>query len=123
MDKDLDGVDLSQMAGAELNQLAYKSMPLWIYVSTTILLYALEVYLSIVIDNIGNVFGFIGTIAGTSLSFFIPYVLFCRGYSMFASDSFMKENACLYRASVVNFIVGIGFFGLFLYANILSLQG
>jgi F0F1-type ATP synthase assembly protein I len=122
IEKDLGG-DLASVAGEHLNQLAYKSMNPAIYVVTTIGLYAVEIYLAIVVNDIGNVFGFIGTIAGTSLSFFIPSVLFCQGIKLFASERFKKRNSGLYTVSIVNFVIGIFFFGLFLYSNILSLQG
>ena len=56
-------------------------IPASLYYPTSILLYALEIYLSIQIDSISTVFGFIGTIAGTSLSFFIPSVLFYKAYN------------------------------------------
>ena len=72
--------DLSKMSVLEMNQLAYKTMNPIIYYVVTLVLYAVEVYLAIVVTNIGDVFGFIGTIAGTSLSFFIPSVLFCKSY-------------------------------------------
>lgn len=54
-----------------------------IYNSVTVLLYVAEIIMAIVISDISKVFGFIGTIAGTSLSFFIPSVLFCMSVKMF----------------------------------------
>ena len=79
--------------------MAYKTMNPWIYYLATFALYGLEIYLSIVIDDIGEIFGFIGTIAGTSLSFFIPSVLFCRAFSMFASSRFKTYHKSLYMVS------------------------
>lgn len=55
-----------------------------IYVAVTLALYGVEIYLAIVVQDIGNVFGFIGTIAGTSLSFFIPSVVYCRAFNKYA---------------------------------------
>ena len=55
-----------------------------IYVAVTLALYGVEIYLAIVVQDIGNVFGFIGTIAGTSLSFFIPSVVYCRAFKKYA---------------------------------------
>ena len=115
--------DVSMHSSQKLNQLAYKSMNPVIYYLATFVLYAMEIWLSIVVDDIGNIFGFIGTIAGTSLSFFIPSVLFCKAFNMFASKRYKQQNRRLFVFSIVNFVLGIGFFGLFLYSNILSLQG
>ena len=92
-----------------------------IYYFATFVLYSMEIWLAIVVNDIGNIFGFIGTIAGTSLSFFIPSVLFCKAFNMFASKRFKQKNRQLFVLSIANFVVGIGFFGLFLYSNILSL--
>lgn len=61
-------------------KMAYKSMNPYIYYSVTILLFAIEIYLSIVIKDISKVFGFIGTFAGTSLSFFMPSIIFNIAY-------------------------------------------
>jgi hypothetical protein len=60
--------------------MAYKSMNPIIYYSVTIALYILEIYLSIIISDISDIFGFIGTIAGTSLSFFMPSIMFNIAY-------------------------------------------
>ena len=90
-----------------------------LYVGITLALYGVEIWLSIVVQDIGNVFGFIGTIAGTSLSFFIPSVVYCRAFNKFAAKG---QDKCLYNVAILNFIVGLGFFGLLLYSNVLSLQ-
>ena len=89
-----------------------------LYYGITIGLYGVEIWLAIVIKDIGNVFGFIGTIAGTSLSFFIPSVIYCRAFNKFC----LHEDRTLYYIAIVNFMVGIIFFGVFLYSNILSLE-
>ena len=102
----------------EANNLAYKSMNSGLYYIFTFLLYALEVYLSIVVDDISKVFGYIGTVAGTSLSFFIPSVLFCMGFSMFGSAKYRQAHKGWYVVSILNFILGLGFFGVFLYADL-----
>jgi hypothetical protein len=89
-----------------------------IYNSLTLVLYGAEVWIAIVVASIGNVFGFIGAIGGSSLSFFIPSVIYCRAYSLHAKN----ESKTLYWCSVVNFYFGIVFFGFLVYANILALQ-
>lgn len=66
--------------------MAYKTMNPIIYYSVSILLYALEVFLSIVIKDISNVFNFIATIAGTSLSFFLPSAFYMVAIKKFGTD-------------------------------------
>jgi hypothetical protein len=55
-------------------------MNLSIYAGASLGIYILEVVLAITIKDIGTVFGFIGTFASTSISYFIPSILFCKGY-------------------------------------------
>ena len=93
----------------------------FLYYLTSIILYGLEVFLAILINDIGNVFGFIGTIAGTSLSFFIPSALFMLALKQFGDLDTKRENNTLWWVSLVNAIVGVGLFVVFLYSNILSL--
>ena len=87
-----------------------------LYIGVTLILYALEIYLAIIVNDIGNVFGFIGTIAGTSLSFFIPSVVYYKAFNRYSEDNDPKT---LYYIGIANFILGVASFGLFLYANVL----
>merc|ERR1711935_754977 len=103
-------------------QMGYKSMNPAIYYSMTMVLYVLEIFLSIIIKDISQVFGFIGAIAGTSLSFFIPSILFSVGYSKFASERKKRKYRWLNIAAWLNFIAGLGFFAFFLYADIIGLR-
>ena len=97
---------------------SYKNMNPLLYIAISLALYGVEIWLAIVVQDIGNVFGFIGTIAGTSLSFFIPSVIYCKAFNKYAKN----ESRTLYNISILNFLVGIAFFGLLLYSNVLSLQ-
>ena len=92
----------------------------WISHPTTLFLFVLEVYISIQVDSIAVVFGFIGTIAGTSLSFFIPSVVYIKAYNRYASTYEKEKYRFVYLGSIINFIIGIGCFLLFLYSNVLS---
>ena len=74
----------------DLNQLAYKSMNSFTYYSVTFALFIVEVIMAILIKDISVVFSFIGTIAGTSLSFFIPSAFFMRAMTLYADDD-MRE--------------------------------
>lgn len=67
------------------DKIGYKSMNPIFYYSITLSLYGLEIFLSIIINDIGKVFGFIGAIATTSMTFFIPSLLFTMGYYKYAS--------------------------------------
>lgn len=90
-----------------------------LYYGLTFLLFALEVWLAIVVNDISSVFGYIGTIAGTSLQFFIPSAMFCRAFSVFTSPQFQFQHKTTYWVSVANFLLGVFFFGFYLYADII----
>lgn len=113
---------LNTMTQQEVSRLAYKSMDARIYYGASIILYALEVYLSIIVTNLSDIFNFIGTVAGSNLSFFIPSVLFIRAFHSFASTRFKARHKTLYRLAIGNFLAGIALFALFLYSNVLSLK-
>jgi hypothetical protein len=91
------------------------------YYTITTALFIAEVICAIKIKDISTVFGFIGTIAGTSLSFFLPSALFIRAVIKYGDSDAKRDNKGLWIMSWVNLVIGTGLFGLFLYANILSL--
>jgi len=92
-----------------------------IYAVTAAIIYCAEAYIAIVVTNIGDVFGFVGTFAGTSISYFIPTILFCHGFNKFATVDYKHRFGHWYKIAILNGLIGIFFFGLFLYANILSI--
>ena len=106
----------------DLNTLAYKTMNPLVYYVVTMLIYLIEVFLSIKVDSIGTVFSFIATFAGTGLCFLIPSTLFSMGYWKFASQEYKDDNKCFQVLSLINFGAGFLFFGLFLYANIEAIK-
>jgi len=66
--------------------MAYKSMSKFIYYPVVIILYTVEVILSILIDDIGSVFAWIALIANTALSYYLPSMFVLTGYKLFASE-------------------------------------
>jgi hypothetical protein len=66
--------------------MAYKSMSKCIYYPAVILLYSVEVVLSIAIEDIGPVFAWIALIANTALSYYLPSMFILTGYKLFASE-------------------------------------
>lgn len=90
-----------------------------IYFAATQFLFFWEVVLAIVVDDITAVFGIIATIAGTSLNFFIPSILFCLAYSQ---EENLERNKLLYNLSIANFLFGILAFCLYFYSNIVELN-
>lgn len=94
-----------------------------VYYSVSLLLYSVEVLLAIVIKDISTVFNFIGTFAGTSLSFFLPSAFFMVSIKKFGSESDYQNNKSWWYLSIFNAVIGVGFFVLFLYANIMALKG
>ena len=113
---------MDTISAADANALAYKSMNYGIYAGTAAVIYCAEAYLAIVVSNIGDVFGFVGTFAGTSISYFIPTILFCVGFKKFATADYKYKFANWYKISILNGVIGVFFFCLFLYANILSIM-
>ena len=81
--------DLTDFTSQEANSMAYKTMSPLIYYPVTVALYCVEVLLAILINNIGMVFGFIMTFAGTGLQFFIPSLFVIIGFKKFADYSFL----------------------------------
>ena len=57
-----------------------------IYNITALILYVIEVALGILLSNIGMIFGFIGTFAGTGLSYFLPSLFVIIGFNKFATE-------------------------------------
>lgn len=78
--------DLNGVTAQEASGLAYKTMNPVIYNVTALVLYVIEVILGITISNIGMVFGFIGTFAGTGLSYFLPSLFVIIGFKKFATQ-------------------------------------
>ena len=109
---------MSTVTAQQLNTLAYKTMNPLIYYSVNVAIYVTQIILALTISSIGDVFNFIATFAGTGLCFFIPSTLFYKGYHKFATEDYKNENRCWYIVAIINFVLGIGFFALFLYANI-----
>ena len=103
--------------------MAYKSMSNGIYYPVVIVLYSVEVFLSITIDNIGPVFAWISLIAGTALSYYLPSMFVITGYNLFASHEYRDENRFWINVAKCNFVVGILSFLLSLAAVILGLPG
>ena len=103
----------------QAEKIGYKTMNPLLYYLGALLLYAIEVWLSIEIKSIAQIFGFIGAFAGTSLSFFIPSILFSVGYRKFTKEDTLSN---LNKISILNFALGIFFFVFFLYACIVGLE-
>ena len=120
IEKDLPE-DLYSISGQKANQLAYKSMNPVIYYSLTLLLYAIEVVLAFTIDDIGQIFGFIGTFSGCGMSYFLPSMFVIYGFPAFGTQEFQEKNQMWKKLAYVNFFAGIFFFLLFLANNVLGI--
>jgi hypothetical protein len=93
-------------------------MNLMLYGVVTLALFAAEVYLGIIVGDITTIFGYIGTVAGTGLQFFIPSTMFLRAYNLFASPSDQVKERKLFILCIGNLLLGFVFFGFYLYADI-----
>ena len=92
-----------------------------IYYSLTVLLYIVEVALSILLDDIGQIFGFIGTFAGCGLQFFLPSLFVIVGLKTFATAEYREKNSIWNKSAYINFGVGVIIFFVFLANNILGI--
>ena len=101
--------------------MAYKSMNPLIYFSVTILLYIVEITLAILLDDIGQIFGFIGTFAGCGLQFFIPSMFVIIGMNTFGTEEFNSQNKIWKTSAYINFAVGVVLFFVFLANNVLGI--
>ena len=115
--------NLAYTTAEEANQMAYKSMSNGIYYPVVIVLYSVEVFLSIAITDIGPVFAWISLIAGTALSYYLPSMFVITGYNLFATHEYKDENRFWINVAKCNFVVGILSFLLSLSAVILGLPG
>lgn len=111
---------MSSVAPSEANALAYKSMNPKIYYSVTLSLYLFEVFLACILTNIGPIFGYIATFAGCGLCYFLPSYFVIVSFKKYATPEYVKQNAIWVKIAYINFIMGIGFFFLFLANNILG---
>lgn len=80
--------NLNEVPFNKLTALAYKSMNNYIYVGVTVLLLAGQLYLAIVLNDLGDIFGFVGTFSATSLCYFNPSILFITAYNRYATKYF-----------------------------------
>lgn len=113
---------LSLVPPQKLQALAYKTMDQRIYIGATIVMYIIEITMSIIVTDLGAVYGFVGTLSATSLCYFIPSILFIKAYNEYATEHFKRDHKYWYIVSIINLIFGFFLTAVFLYSNILSLQ-
>ena len=84
--------------------MAYKDMNYWLFLTVTLILYAVEMAGSIWIKDIETVFNFISAIAMTFLAFWFP-----AGFYLIAEKKFgtaMTRSAWNHNASIIFIILG-----------------
>lgn len=113
--------NLNSLPSNKLTALAYKSMSNWIYYSVTVALFALQLYLAIVLTDLGDIFGFVGTFSATSLCYFNPSLLFIIAVKDYATRYYKDDHRGWIVTAYVNLALGLVCFGLFLYSNILTI--
>lgn len=122
MAKEIEQMDMSTVTTHEINQLAYKTMNPFIYYFVNVAMFVMQAVLGIILNDIGLVFGFMGTFAGVGLCYIMPSWFFYRGYMHFATKKYKGENRIDFILCLFNGAIGVPFFVLFLYANILSVK-
>ena len=82
--------------------MAYKDMNIWLYLSVTLLLYAIEMTMAILIDDITTVFNFASAFSISFLAFWFP-----AGYYLLAEKRYGKDQQTWHHnASIIFLLLG-----------------
>ena len=101
--------------------MAYKDMNYTKYIIVTVLLYGLEVTLSIFLHDIGDIFGFMSAISISCLAFIFPGLFFLLAERKFASDELKRKNKALRIEAWCLAILGLFMFIFLMTTNIIGL--
>ena len=112
---------MSVLTVNEMTKLAYKTMNPTVYYTLTILIYFSLALLGDVLNDLGLILGFVGTLGGTGMSFIMPSWLFLNGYRKMATRKYKEENGTTKCLAICNLLTGFCAFSLFLYNNILAI--
>ena len=110
-----------QRKPSENKKLAYKEMPYFTYLLSTLLLYGSQIVLSLILDDIGVIFEFISAVAISSLAFTFPGVFYLMAERKFASTFHKESNRLVHYQAVAMAILGLFVFTFFMTANILEI--
>ena len=104
---------MSHIEADVAQRMAYKDMNLALYLSISLIFYAVIVLLSILLKDISVVFDFVSALGISGLAFFIPGIFYKRAVEKFsvkqtpAVVSRLRISTLFYVLGVLNFILGI----------------
>jgi len=85
----------------------HRDLPIFLYLTLTLVIYALDVALACVLDDVSIVFGFVGALSISMLFFILPGIFYLR------SCTLSGEKGSLYRKCVSWFYIIFGFMVMF----------
>ena len=98
---------LSRVSAVQAQRMAYGEMSTVTYVIASISIYALIVFLAMVLEDISSVFDFVSAYAISSIAFFIPSIFYRNAVQKFNVDQNDPEVKKKLRISTMFFFLGI----------------
>ena len=86
---------------------SHRDLPTWLYLSLTIGIYALDVALACLLDDVSIVFGFVGALSISMLFFILPGIFYLRSLKL------ANERGDLWRKIIAYIYVIFGFMVMF----------
>jgi hypothetical protein len=91
------------------------------YYLSTLVLFGLEVFLAIVLTDIGNIFNFLSAVTTTFLGFLFPAFFFIYGEKKFPNKKLQNENGIHRFMAYIHIFLGIMIFIISITSNIISI--
>jgi len=86
---------------------SHRDLPLFLYLTLTLVIYSLDVALACVLDDVSIVFGFVGALSISMLFFILPGIFYLRACTL------SGESGTLFRKCVSWFYIIFGFVVMF----------
>ena len=87
---------------------SHKDMPNWIYYSVTLGIYAVNVTLACILDDVSIVFGFIGALSISMLFFILPGLFYLRAVYLSTENGVIWRKLLSYVYIVLGFMLMFG---------------
>jgi hypothetical protein len=92
---------LNVTATSTRSQMPYKKMNICHYIGLTLILTALQIFLSIICGDISIIFEFLSAIAYSSISFIMPGWFFLNAWEKYGNKNFMAHPPILFSRFLV----------------------
>jgi len=104
-----------------IQNLTYKDMNNFYYYAITLGLFALEVFLAIILDDIGTIFNYLSAITVTFLGFWFPAFFFIYAEKKFPNHKLYQSNLFHRIMAYFHIFLGLIIFVLSISSNIITL--